>query len=52
MRFDEISDRFLYIYFQITFCPTIRFILKQLDNSPSLFMNDIQLDLRLVHYRS
>ena len=43
MRFDEISDEFLYIFFQITFCLTIWFLLKQLDNSPSLSMSDTQL---------
>ena len=34
MRFDKISDQLLYIFFQITFCVNIWFVLKQLDNEP------------------
>ena len=48
MHFDKISDQFLYIFFQITFCLTIWFILKQLDNLPSFSMNDSLLNCALL----
>ena len=35
MHFDKVTDEFLDIFFQIIFCLTSRFILQQLDNSPS-----------------
>ena len=39
-RFPEVSDRF----FKIIFCPTSWFILKQLDNLPSLSISYSQLN--------
>ena len=39
----------LVCFFKIIFCPTSWFILKQLDNSPSLFMSDSQLDYIYIY---
>ena len=43
-RFVEVSVHF----FKMIFCPTGWFILKQLDNLPSLFTSDVHRQLGLV----